>query len=96
MGYLCPVCGFDGLDEPAYSWYGGGSYEFCPSCDFQFGVTDDNEGIAFHEWREAWIERGTPWSGTGSPPVGWDPQAQLRNLKKNVMNTETETLLDLE
>ena len=81
MSYYCPVCGFDGLYEPAYSESGGGSYEICPSCWFQFGVTDDDEGIAFHEWREAWIERGMPWSSKGRPaPKDWDPQLQLKNL----------------
>jgi hypothetical protein len=67
MNYLCPVCGFDGLDEPPYSFGGAGSFEICPSCDFQFGVTDDNEGISFHEWREGWMDRGMPWSNPGIP-----------------------------
>jgi hypothetical protein len=53
MSYFCPVCGFDGLDEAPYSPSGNGLYEICPSCGFQFGVTDDNHGIGFHEWREA-------------------------------------------
>ncbi|HSE22875.1 MAG TPA: hypothetical protein VLB68_14505 [Pyrinomonadaceae bacterium] len=90
MKFFCPVCGFDGLDEPPYSQSGVGLYEICPCCGFQFGVTDDNQGISFHEWREAWIERGTPWTSLWrTAPNGWDPLAQLRGLAKrtsNVMN----------
>ena len=97
MSYFCPVCGFDGLYEPAYSRCGAGSYEICPSCDFEFGVTDDNEGIAFHEWREAWIDRGMPWSSKGRPaPKGWDPKVQLNNLTGRVFNTANDKLVNFE
>ena len=90
MKFFCPVCGFDGLGEPPYSQSGDGLYEICPCCGFQFGVTDDNQGISFHEWREAWIDRGMSWTSPGrTAPKGWDPLAQLRDLAKrtsNVMN----------
>ncbi len=41
---MCPVCGYKNLYEPAYQPTPKGnlgSYEICPSCGFQFGVTDD-------------------------------------------------------
>ena len=75
----CPVCGYDGLTEPVRTpRSGGGSYEICPSCGFQFGVTDDDLGHTYASWREEWIRRGLPWSGAGQPPpLRWDPQIQL-------------------
>ena len=98
MNYTCPICGFDKLDEPPYSPSGDGLFEICPCCGFQYGVTDDNQGISFHEWRETWIEQGMPWDqGSSNPPPGWDPQQQLRNLRDpsigphNVLN---DTLFD--
>jgi len=79
---MCPVCGFDGLDEPPYSPAGHGLFEICPSCGFQFGVTDDDLGITFHEWRNRWIDGGMPWNSKGRPaPPGWDPKEQLNKLK---------------
>lgn len=80
--YVCPVCGYPGLTEPPRSDDGGGSYEICWSCGFEFGVTDDDLGYTFEAWRQRWIDRGMPWDSSAlrpSPP-GWNPQAQLRRL----------------
>lgn len=78
----CPVCGFSPLDEPAYKASGGGSYEICPSCNFEYGFDDDDQGFTFEQWRARWVERGMPWGGDGedAPPEGWDPVAQLASL----------------
>ena len=35
---ICPVCGYDGLDEPAFDERGVGSDDICPCCGFQFGL----------------------------------------------------------
>lgn len=58
--------------------------EICPSCGFQFGVTDDDRGFTYDAWRKRWIARGMPWDSGGveSPPEGWDPRKQLRRLTK--------------
>ncbi|MGX4765260.1 hypothetical protein ACWH4V_05635 [Bacillus mojavensis] len=40
MKYICPVCGFKGLTEPAYDDRGNHSYEICLCCGFQFGFDD--------------------------------------------------------
>ena len=82
MVYRCPVCGFTGLDEPPYSSERAGSYEICPACSFQFGVSDDDRGFSFEEWRQRWIELGMPWDTLGGthPPPGWNPVEQLRLL----------------
>jgi hypothetical protein len=80
--YMCPICGFDGLQEPPRSSSGGGSYEICPSCGFQFGVSDDDEGRTYEGWRADWFRRGTPWSSVGqTPPLGWNPAEQLKRIE---------------
>ncbi|SNZ16049.1 hypothetical protein SAMN05421503_2842 [Terribacillus aidingensis] len=43
MNYICPVCGFESLLEPAYNEFDEASYEICLCCQFQFGVDDDVE-----------------------------------------------------
>jgi hypothetical protein len=79
-GFTCPVCGYPALDEPPRSQDGGGSYEICPSCGFEFGVTDDDQGHTYASWRQRWLALGARWTHDDSPP-GWDPSAQLRNLE---------------
>jgi len=81
--YTCPACGFGELYEPPRSaTSGGGSYEICPSCGYEFGVSDDDLGITYAEWRQQWVQSGMRWQSVGrhEPPV-WDPQAQLRRLE---------------
>jgi predicted RNA-binding Zn-ribbon protein involved in translation (DUF1610 family) len=82
MKYICPVCGFPDLYDPPRSEFGGGSYEICPSCGFQFGVSDENDGLSYEEWREAWIEQGMSWQSKGiAQPAGWNPTEQIRQIQ---------------
>lgn len=82
MAHTCPCCGFPGLREAPVSGSGGASYEICPSCGFQFGVSDDDDGFSYTSWRGRWKKRGMPWSSKGIPmPAGWDPEAQLAALQ---------------
>jgi hypothetical protein len=84
MPFMCPVCGFPDLTEPPRPSSGGGSYEICPSCSFQFGVSDDDRGFTYEGWRRHWIEEGMPWDREGSqPPAGWDPVQQLRAVQSD-------------
>lgn len=79
--FVCPVCGFPGLLERPRGSSGGGSYEICPSCGFQFGVTDDDRGYSYDQWRDEWRKRGMPWDNRSTPPpAGWDPVEQLRGV----------------
>jgi predicted RNA-binding Zn-ribbon protein involved in translation (DUF1610 family) len=81
--FTCPVCGYVRLMEEARSpRTGGGSYEICPSCGFQFGVTDDDRGLTYEQWRQRWIEDGMLWNSAGidPPPTDWNPAEQLRRL----------------
>ena len=78
----CPACGYPGLDEPPRTAAGGGSYEICDSCGFEYGVTDDDEGYTYAQWRDCWIAKGMPWESEGihPRPDEWDPKAQLASL----------------
>ena len=88
MAYQCPVCGFPSLQAPPRIASGGGSYEICPSCGFQFGVSDEDAGVTYAKWRELWKKRGSPWSSRGiRVPRNWDAQAQLASLKTTVDGT---------
>lgn len=80
--YTCPVCGFPGLGEPARTEGGGGSYEICEACGFEFGFDDDSEGYSYEAWRLRWIARGMPWDSAGIRPApdGWDPAVSLRGV----------------
>ena len=79
----CPVCGFTKLRAAPRSSSGVGSMEICPSCGFQFGVSDDDDGISYEEWREDWIEGGMEWTSTGiEQPRGWNAAAALATVKK--------------
>jgi hypothetical protein len=76
-GHPCPVCDYPNLSEPPRSEFGGGSFEICPSCGFQFGVNDDAEGISYETWRRRWEARGMLWSGVGlKQPASWKPVAR--------------------
>lgn len=84
MKYMCPICGYPELDEPAYHGNeksGLGSLEYCPSCVFQFGWHDDDQHITHEQWRQQWITKGMPWGSKGvKPPADWNPRQQLLNI----------------
>lgn len=82
MSYLCPVCQYPGLHEPARSARGNASLEICPSCGFQFGVDDEDRGLSHAQWRERWVQGGMKWSSHGiQPPTGWDPARQISGIR---------------
>lgn len=77
----CLICGYPKLKEPPRAPSGGGSYEICPSCGFQFGVDDDDKGITIEAARKRWIEGGMKWCSRGDPaPKEWKPEDQLAIL----------------
>lgn len=82
MKHLCPVCGFPHLTEAPRSQSGGGSFEICPSCGFQFGVSDADRGFTHEQWRATWKKGGLKWSSQQTPPAGWDAAAQLLTVEK--------------
>ncbi len=81
MPYVCPVCGYPDLEESPRGKLTGGSYEICPSCGFQFGVSDGDRGFTYETWREQWINGGMIWDkGRTKPPEHCDPKEQLRAI----------------
>lgn len=80
MKHLCPVCGYDGLNEPPYDIHGSASFEICPCCGTEFGYQDATVSHAI--LRQRWIDGGMHWSSDfGFPPEGWNPVEQLRKAK---------------
>lgn len=76
--HSCPVCGYPKLHEPPRSASGGASYEICPACGFQFGVSDDDDGITYEQWRADWVENGMEWTSLGiAKPRGWEKRKCL-------------------
>lgn len=80
---VCPVCGFDELDEPPWEDESP-SDEVCPSCGTHFGYDDAAGGDAarrqhvHQRLRAAWKAAGCAWfSSERRPPAGWDPAKQL-------------------
>lgn len=80
--FVCPVCGYPGLAGPPRDEGGGGSYEICDSCGFEFGFTDEDQGFTYEEWRTRWTQAGMPWRSEGivTSPREWDPCAQLKKV----------------
>jgi len=84
--YICPVCGYDGLDEPAYGKNGEPSYNICSCCCFEYGV-DDSCGYRsleedFNDYRGKWIEKkGCEWFEADQKPQNWELSKQLNNLQ---------------
>lgn len=69
--YLCPVCGYDKLDEPPVG------FTLCSCCGTEFELDDDEVG---HDvLRMRWIRGGKQWwSPVVAPPIGWNADRQLR------------------
>jgi len=78
--HRCLVCGFPNLAEPPRTAAGGGSFEICPSCGYQFGVDDEDRKIPYTTARSAWINGGMKWWSSIPKPNHWKPKVQLAAL----------------
>lgn len=58
--YICPVCGYDRLDEPPYIDGYIPSHNICDCCGSEFGL-DDCTQKQIEENRKKWIEAGCQW-----------------------------------
>jgi len=75
--WVCPVCGFNSLDEPPYDEEGCATFSICPCCGNEFGY--DDASAKYSKLRKKWIEEGMVWwSETQPPPANWDPIEQLK------------------
>lgn len=77
MTWTCPVCGYRNLEFPPRDKQGHASHETCQSCGFEFGVSDDDLGFTYDDWRESWAADGFRWYGTAPVPNGWNGRDQL-------------------
>lgn len=80
--YICPICGYDKLEEPPYDEFGEPSYEICPCCGIEFGFDLENDHITQDEYRKKWINNGGEWFDPQEKPQEWDIRQQLKNVKK--------------
>ena len=79
--FMCPVCGYEYLEEKPYDKQGNASFEICPSCGTEFGYDDANKSNK--DLRAKWIKNGKNWWSKSPTPKNWDPDQQLENLKKD-------------
>lgn len=87
--YICPVCGYDGLEEPVYDEIGEPSFEICSCCGVEFGFDDfDIKNLTFVTVREKWLKDGAKWFDKAAKPKNWNLEEQLKNLQlPEVKNT---------
>ena len=91
--HTCLVCDYPKLTEAPRTRSGGGSYEICPSCGFQFGVDDDDKGISFEAARAAWIAGGSKWNSKGTPkPKDWPAKTAMPVAKKTAKKAAKKTV----
>lgn len=78
QAYVCPVCRYPDLDEPAYDSFGCASYNIRPCCGTEFGYDDST--IAHSDLRGKWVSEGMQWwSKHKLRPNDWGPVRQLKN-----------------
>jgi ribosome-binding protein aMBF1 (putative translation factor) len=73
--YSCPICDYPRLTQPPRLDKKHSSFEICPRCAFQFGVTDHDLGISDDHWRKQWLKEGKPWRTRRQKPF------QLRSFE---------------
>jgi hypothetical protein len=93
-GWVCIVCGFPALPQPALGESTGGwTAEYCPSCGYEHGYHED-AGQCYSSWRDAWVLTGMPWrlpsveaedsassyAALRTPPAWWAPDKHLARL----------------
>lgn len=77
MTWTCPVCGYPRLENPPRDERDFPSHEICPSCGFEFGVSNDDRDFTYESWRERWVAVGYLWYSRSRRPIGWDGLVQL-------------------
>lgn len=89
---ICPVCGYDSLEEAPYDINGNPSYTICPCCGFEFGFDDSSKGYTFTKYREKWIDKGFPFFDEEKKPSRWNKNRllkQLKNIRRSNFNPRT-------
>lgn len=82
--YLCPVCGYPDLDEPAYDPITSApSYDICPCCGCEYGYSAPITEAGKEHFLRNWIRFKTPWHDSDAKPPNWDVRIQLREIGKD-------------
>ncbi len=79
MYYICPVCGYDRLEEPTYIDGRIPSHDICDCCGCEFGLDDCTER-QIEKYRQKWVNEGCRWFVPEMKPENWDIDVQLKNL----------------
>lgn len=78
--FVCPVCGYDALDEPPLDEFGCATFSICSCCGNEFGYDDFSARV--ETLRKKWKSTGMKWWSNAVPePPGFDPHRQLRNVE---------------
>ena len=83
MKNICPVCGYDKLEDKPYDEYGYPTYVTCSCCGYEFGFDDSSKGKTFVEYREEWISKGFKFFNKEKQPDIWDEET----LKIQIQDT---------
>ena len=83
--HICPVCGYDKLEEVPYDEFGYPTYVICSCCGFEFGFDDESEGDTFSEYRQRWINQGFPFINAKKKPSNWNKKTMEQQWKKYSM-----------
>ena len=81
---ICPVCGYDKLEQPPYDEYGYPTYVICSCCGFEFGFDDSSKNMTFSKYRENWMLKGFPFFNKNKKPKIWNKEVlkeQLKNIE---------------
>lgn len=79
---ICPVCGFQGLNEAPYDEELNASYDICPCCGVEFGYDDFKiDNIVFEIARNKWLAKGAKWFKKDEKPKNWILEEQLKNTE---------------
>ena len=80
--YICPVCGYPDLEEPAWDINTGApSFDVCPCCGCEFGY-EDATAIGKNRHLVKWVKSGANWFEPDLKPENWNLREQL--LRANV------------
>jgi hypothetical protein len=78
--YMCPVCGYDGLQEPPYDEKTGDpSFNICPCCGCEYGY-DDATDVAKEKFLKKWINGGAVWFNPDLKPPDWNLKSQIKGI----------------